>query len=489
MSTDTSFRQKTITGVIWNFLQLISQYGIRAGTTFLLAWFLVPADFGLMAEIAVFFAIANSVMDSGFVQALIRKKEVSLLDYSTVFYTNLLLGVLAYLLLFASAPAIGSFFNEPRLVLLVRVAGLVVIINSFQLVQVADLTRKMDFKAQFRVTLPATLLSGIAAVTLAILGYGIWSMVAQMLISALAITVFYWIVNRWRPLLAFSKESFLELFGFGSKLFVSGLTDTVFNNLYVVVIGRLFSAIEAGYYFFGMQIETIVISLLLGVVQNVTYPALATLQDDNESLKQVYRKIILTVSYVVFPAMISLVVLAEPLFRLFLKDDWLPAVPYLQLICIIGLMYPLHSINLNILKVKGRSDLFLYVEFVKKGIEAGSLILSLPFGIFGILVGQIVGSVLAYIPNIYFSKKLIGYSIGEQARDVFPTLMVATATGVFMYLVDMALPFGGFLEIIVCGSLGLLVYMSANHLLKIQGQPLMLQIFREQWNRRSAGHD
>jgi O-antigen/teichoic acid export membrane protein len=485
----TTFRHKTVTGIVWNFLQQISRYGIQSGTTLLLAWFLVPEDFGLMAMVSVFFAVANSLMESGFNEAIIRKKEVSQTDYSTVFYINIVLGVSAYALLFVSAPLIGAFFNEPLLVALVRVVGLVVIINSFQQVQVADLTRRLEFRVQFRVALPAALLSGAVAVSMAILGFGVWSLAAQMLTSSLAVTVFYWIANDWRPSRDFSIESFHELFGFGSKLLVSGLIDKAFNNLYVVAIGRLFSATEAGFFFFSSQILILIVSLLSDVVQHVTYPALATLQDDNSHLKIFYRGIIQTVVYVIFPGLISLIVLAEPLFRLLLKEEWLPAVPYLQLLCIGGLMYPLHSINLNILKVKGRSDLFLYLEIIKKTIIGVTLLISLPYGIIGILIGGIVSSVLGYIPNSYFSNKLIDYSVPEQLRDVIPTLLVATAMGIIMYFLGLALPLDGLSKIVVLGVSGALFYVVINHLLKTQAQALLLNILEEQWRKKGAPHE
>jgi O-antigen/teichoic acid export membrane protein len=481
MKTHTVLRHKTITGIIWNFLQQLLRSGIQIGITLLLAWFLVPEDFGLMAMISVFFAIANSLMDSGISQALIRKKEVNQTDYTTAFYTNLVLGLLAYVLLFISAPLISSFYSEPRLVELVRVVGLVVIINSFQMVQIADLTRRLNFKLQFGVTLPAALLSGFIAISMAMMGFGVWSLVAQMLAFALVSTALYWLVNKWRPSKDFSVQSLREMSGFGSKLFLSGLIDTVFNNLYVIVIGKFFSATVLGYYYFAQQIQVFAVTQLSGAVQTVSYPALATLQDDNTTLKAFYRKIIQVVTYIVFPGMIALAVLAEPLFHLLLKDDWLPAVPYLQLLCVTGLLYPLHAINLNILKVKNRSDLFLYLEIIKFIMNVVVLLISIQYGIYGILIGQIIFSVLAYIPNSYFSNKLIGYSVSEQLRDFIPTLFIATAMGFFMYLVGLVLPLDGFVYLFVIGILGITFYLIINYSLKSQAQLLLRRIIREKY--------
>lgn len=481
MNSTNTLRHKTITGIIWTFLEQLFRVGIQTITTLILAWFLLPEDFGLMAMITVFFAIAHSVMDSGFSQALIRKKEVTQTDYSTTFYTNLLMGLLAYSLLFASAYPIANYYNEPRLVILIRVVGLVVIINSFQLVQVSDLTRKLNFKIQFRVTLPSAVFSGIMAISMAALGFGVWSLVAQILISSFISTILYWVVNKWRPSKDFSVESLNEMFGFGSKLLASGLIDTAFENIYVIVIGKLFSAALVGYYFFAQRIQQLVVTQLTEAVQKVTYPALSTLQDDNTALKEYYRKVIQVVTYIIFPSMVALAVLAKPLFSLMLKDNWLPAVPYLQLLCIVGLLYPLHAINLNVLKVKGRSDLFLYLEIIKKLMIVIIILISVQFGIFGILIGQIASSVLAYIPNSYFSIKLIDYSLSEQLYDFIPTLLLAVAMGVFMYTVGLVLSLGEFAHVFVIGLAGVTFYVLTNYVLKIPAQVLMLQIIKEQY--------
>ncbi|KKG83655.1 lipopolysaccharide biosynthesis protein [Methanosarcina mazei] len=488
MDSTNTLRHKTITGIIWNFFEQLFRVGIQTITTLILAWYLVPEDFGLIAMISVFFAIAHTLIDSGFSQALVRKKEVSQIDYSTAFYTNLVMGFLIYVLLFVFAPYISGFYNEPRLVALVRVMGLVVIINSFQLVQVADLTRKLNFKIQFRVTLPSALFSGITAVSMAAMGFGIWSLVAQMLIFSFACTTLYWIANTWRPSKDFSIKSLNEMFGFGSKLLASGLLDVVFQNIYIITIGKLFSATLVGYYFFAQRIQQLVVEQLSGAVQKVTYPALSTIQNDDTALKEFYRRIIQTVTYVVFPSMVALIVLAEPIFNLILKDDWSPAVPYLQLLCIAGLLYPLHAINLNILKVKGRSDLFLHLEIVKKIIIVVIVLISVRFGIFGILIGEIIGSVLLYIPNSYFSVKLINYSIPEQLHDFIPTSLLSFAMGITMYTAGLFLSLGEFVYILVIGLGGALFYILSNYLLKMPAQLLILQIIKERCSKGVQSH-
>jgi O-antigen/teichoic acid export membrane protein len=352
------------------------------------------------------------------------------------------------------------------------------------MVQVAQLTRDLNFKVQFKVTLLSSLISAIIAIYLASLGFGVWSLAAQMLVVAFAGTILYWIVNYWRPIKTFSKESLHEMFGFGSKLFLSSLIDMTFQNIYIIVIGKLFLATYVGYYFFAQQIQQVIVQQLTNSVQKVTYPALSTMQDNNKALKNFYAKVIQVVIYITTPSMFALIVLAEPLFNVILKNEWMPAVPYLQLLCIVGVLYPLHAINLNILKVKGRSDLFLYLEVIKKLMIVVVLSISVQFGIFGILVGQIVSSVLAYIPNSYYSIKLIDYTLFEQMRDFIPTFILSFIMGTLMYLSGMLLPFGNIIYIIVTSFVGIISYISLNYLLKTPSQLLVSEIIKDKLNKR-----
>jgi O-antigen/teichoic acid export membrane protein len=342
----------------------------------------------------------------------------------------------------------------------------------------AQLTRDLNFKAQFRITFISSILSAAIAIVMASQGFGVWSLVAQMLIAAFGSTLLFWITNKWKPTIVFSIQSLKEMFGFGSKLLLSDIINTTFQNIYVVVIGKLFLATYVGYYFFAQQIQKIITQQLTNSVQKVTYPALSTIQDDDEGLKNFYRKIIQVVTFVLFPSLIALIVLAEPLFSILLKDRWLPAVPYLQLLCVAGLFYPLHSINLNIIKVKGRSDLFLYLEVIKKIMLSIVLVISVNFGIFGILVGQIVSSVLSYIPNSYYSVKLINYSVSEQLNDFIPVLLLSICMGLLMYFIGLLLPFGDIIHLVVPGLLGVIFYVVSNYLLKTSASIYVLNLIR-----------
>lgn len=429
-----SLAARTTRGVAWNFSEQIARRGLSTLVTLVLANLLSPEDFGLMAMMALFIAISGTLMESGFGEALIRRRETRPDDFNTAFFSNLALGLVAYLLLFLSAPFVAEFYEEPRLVALIRVLGLAVVINSFQVVHHALLTRRLDFKKQLTATLPAVVISGITAVVLAYWGFGVWALVGQVLIAAIFTTVFLWVATGWSPTLVVSRRAFLDMYGFGYKLFLSAFIDTLFRNAYVVVIAKAFSATAAGYYYFADRIRELVLSQLVGAIQKVTYPALANFQDDDVRLKAGYRKIIQVTTFLLFPVMCILAAIAEPLFIALLPEKWLPAVPFLQLMCLAGMLYPVHSINLNILKVKGRSDLFLYLEVFKKTIVALSLIATVRFGITGILVGQIAVSIIGYFPNSYFTNQLIGYGIREQFLDFAPGLFLSLFIAGIVYV-------------------------------------------------------
>jgi O-antigen/teichoic acid export membrane protein len=468
--------KKTATGVLWSFAEQLGRKGVNVVVTLFLARFLAPDDFGLMAMIAIFITIANSLMDSGFKQALIRLQTASPTDFNTAFYANIALGGLAYGLLFAGAPWVAIFYEEPRLIELIRVAGLAIVINSFQVIQSVMMSRSLNFAAQFKATLPASIISGIGAVALAYYGWGVWALIAQLLISALLITLLLWSYRLWRPGLMFSKEALARLYRFGSKLFLSGLIDILFRNLYVIVIARLFSAGTAGLYFFADKIRELVINQLVASIQTVTYPALATLQDNPAQLKAGYRKIIQITTFLLFPLIAFIAALAQPIFQSLLPERWLPAVPYFQLMCLASLLVPVHAVNLNILQVKGRSDLFLRLEIFKKTTLTLILLFSIKYGVIGILLGQIANSIIGLIPNTYFTKKLIGYSLTQQLADFFLALLLSAIIGGGAYLSLDWLVWPPYLKLTALGVLSLGIYLAGAKLLKIQGFFLALSL-------------
>lgn len=470
--------KKTTVGILWSFSEQLLRRGVGIVTTLLLAYFLVPEAYGLLAMMAVFIAIATSLMNSGFRQALIRLKEATDLDSSTAFYANLVLGLLAYTALYFAAPLIAAFYEEQRLVLLIRVTGLVVLINAFQVVQIALFHRQMNFKAQLKASFPAALVSATVAVLLAYMGAGVWALVAQMIIAALITVILLWLMSDWRPQWCFSKNSLKSMYNFGYKLFLSGLLDTVFKNLYVIVIAKLFTVSIAGLYFFAEKMRELILAQLVRAIQNVTYPALASIQDDDVRLKAGYRKVIAVTTFLLFPMLMLLAALAEPLFHILLPQKWWEAVPYFQLLCISGLLYPLHSINLNILKVKGRSDLFLYLEVLKKIMVVAVIFVSYRYGVIGILIGQILTSVLAYLPNSYFSARLINYPVSEQIKDFIPGLLLSMLLGGLVYTAIQILNWPVFTLLSLLGTGGLIAYLLGAHLMKLHAYTLAREMIQ-----------
>lgn len=473
--------KKTGIGILWNFSEQLMRRGIGLATTILLAYFLVPDVYGLMAMMAVFIAIASSLMDSGFRQALIRLQEVNQEDINTAFYSNLILGATAYLILYLSAPYIAVFYNEPQLINLIHVLGLVILINAFEVVQVSIFHRQMNFKIQLLVSFPASLISAITAIGMAYWGAGVWALVAQMLISALITVSLLWWISDWRPAKIFSMTSFRNMYNFGYKLFLSSLIDIVFKNIYIIVIAKLFSVHIAGLYFFAEKMRELILNQLVGAIQNVTYPALASIQDDDARLKAGYQKIISITTFLLFPTLTISAALAQPLFELLLPEKWWPAVPYFQLLCLAGLLYPLHTINLNILKVKGRSDLFLYLEITKKIILVVVLFISYHYGVIGILIGQIISSILSYIPNSYFSAKLINYSIREQIKDFLPALVLSILiSGIIFYTIQ-NIEYHPVIILILFGLIGGVLYLFGSHFLKLKAYTLAYNIIKDKF--------
>ncbi|EMR11904.1 capsular polysaccharide repeat unit transporter [Methylophaga lonarensis MPL] len=482
----TSLAQKTLTGVIWNLLQQFASRGITVLVTLMLAYFLAPEDFGLVAMMAVFLAIGNSLMDSGFRQALIRMKEAKPIDFNTGFFANLLLGLLAYVLLFASAPLIAEFYAQPQLVELIRITAMTVIINAFQVGHVAKLSREMNFKAQFKAVLPASALSAVVAMTMAYFGFGVWALVGQMLASAFFITLFLSLQCHWKPGREVSLESLSSMYNFGYKLFLAGLLDIVFRNLYVIVIAKLFTASHAGLYYFADRIREIVIYQLVTSIQQVTFPALASFQDDNDRLKDGYRNVILVTTFVLFPVIILMAVMAEPLFHLLLHEKWWPAATYLELMCMASLLIPLHAINLNILQVKGRSDLSLLVELTKKLLQTIILVFSINFGIIGILYGQIISSSISFLINGYFSKRLIGYSILNQVKDFMPNMILSLVIGLFIIFLQKIFAWNELVTVLALVPFGAALYIWASIILKLKGMVLFRKLIKNQNTQKAA---
>lgn len=426
-------RNKAIKGVGWSFADNILNQGVTFLVGLVLARLLSPEEYGLIGIIAIFIAVFNSIVDSGFSNALIRKNDAGDADYNTVFITNMVMSVLLFCVMFFGAPVIASFFNRPQLIPLTKVMASVVIINAFAIIQRTILVKKVDFKTQTKVSAIASVASGVVGIGMASGGLGVWSLVGQQLSRQFLNSLFLWVFAKWYPKLQFSLKSFKELFNFGWKLMVSGLIDTVWREIYQVVIGKFYSPATLGQYTRAHQFGSIFSTNLTAVVQRVSYPVLSEIQDDVPKLKNAYKKVIKVTMLITFCCMLGLAAIAEPMIVSLIGDQWLPAVPFLQILCFSMMLYPLHAINLNMLQVQGRSDLFLRLEIIKKIIAVVPLLLGIFVNIYLMLFGSVITGFIAYYLNAFYSGKFLNYSILEQVRDIIPSFIIAMIMAVSVW--------------------------------------------------------
>ena len=428
-----SLRNKTVRGVGWSFADSFLGQGITFVVGLVLARLLTPDEYGLIGIITIFITVLNSIVDSGFSNALIRKKDVTDNDYNTVFITNLVFSIVLFVAMYLSAPVIALFFHEEELVGLTRVMSVIVIINALSLVQNTILTKKIDFKTKTKASLISAVISGIIGIGVALSGFGVWALVLQAISKQLFYTLCLWVFNKWWPRLFFSWQSFKEMWSFGWKLLVSSFINTIWNELYQIVVGKFYSPATLGQYSRAKQFATIFSSNLNTVVQRVSFPALSEIQNDKSRLKEAYRKVIKTTMFVTAILMFFLGAISEPLIFCLIGPQWREASRFLPLICVAMSLYPLHSINLNMLQVQGRSDLFLKLELIKKSIAVGPILLGVFVGIYWMLIGSIITGIVSYFFNSYYSGKFLDYTSYNQLKDIAPSYGVATLIALSIY--------------------------------------------------------
>ena len=419
----SELKKQTISGVKWNAIGRFSTQGVSFVIGLLLARKLSPSDYGVVGMLGIFFAIAQTFIDSGFGSALIRKKDCSDEDFSTAFYFNIAVGIISFITLFLSAPYIARFFNTPILLDVTRVLSVNLFINSLTIVQHAKLNAAIDFKSQAKVSLLSTLVSGGVGLSMAYLGFGVWSLVYQSVSLAIVRAILLWHMTQWRPQRVFSRESFQYLFGFGSKILSASLLHTVYANLTTILIGKFYTAKDLGYYSRGESLATLPSSNITSILQSVTYPILSKIQDDDARLIQAYRKYISMTSMVIFFGMCLLAALAKPFILTLLTEKWANSIIYLQVFCFAWMFDHLCALNLNILYVKGRTDLVLRLEIIKKIISITMIIASIPFGVLAICISRAIYTQIAVIINTYYTGKLYGLGYLDQVRDFIKYLL------------------------------------------------------------------
>ena len=430
---NTSLRDKTVSGVGWSAADAFLGQGVTFLVGIILARILSPAEYGLIGIVTIFTTILTGIVDSGFSNALIRKQSVSKDDYNTMFITNMVFSVLLFVFLFFCAPLIAKFFARQELISLVRVMGLILIIQALSLVQNTILTKRIDFRTKTKASVISAIISGGIGIGMAHTGFGVWALVGQMLSKQLIYTICLWIFNRWWPSFSFNLESFRYMWGFGWKLMLSGLLNNIWNQLYQVVVGKCYSPSTLGQYSRSKEYASIFSSNLTTIVQRVSYPVLSEVQDDKERMLLAYRRVIKTTMFVTAVLMFSLGAISEPLIYCMIGPQWHIAATFLPLICISMSLYPLHAINLNMLQVQNRTDIFLYLEIIKKVIAVGPICLGIFVDIYWMLVGTIVTGIIAFFLNSYYTGKKLGYSSWMQLKDIAPSYGIALLISVGVY--------------------------------------------------------
>jgi len=463
-----SLKKEASVGILWVIVERFGQQILQIVIFIILARLLTPEDFGLIGMLLIFLAIGQSFIDSGMGQALIREKKITDQDRSTVFWFNLLLSISFYGLLFVSAPYVAKFYEQAELLNITRVMGLVVIFFGIAVVQRSEMTQKLQFKKQAYAQLPSVIIAGLVSITMAYLNYGVWSLVAQSLIGAACSSIALWVIQPATIRFQFDKESFSRLFGFGYKLLLSGLLETTYQHIYKLVIGKYYSASTLGFYIQANKIQELASKNLVAIIQKVTYPLLSKASDNCDRLKRGYRQIIQSSSFVIFPAMLLLMVFAEPIMVYILGEQWTPAAPYLQIICASGILYHLHAINLNILKVLGRSDLFLKLEIFKKTNTTIAILVGLEFGIYGLLIGQVISSYIALFINTWYTSKFLDYKILEQGVDVFKVFILSIPMVTIMATLMFFLPIWSIFSLFAYLFLACLIYIGSNLLFQTE---------------------
>lgn len=428
-----SLKNKTIKGTAWSAADAILGQGITFLVGLVLARLLSPEEYGLIGICMIFVSVLNGIVDSGFSNALIRKNNVSDTDYNTMFIANMLASVVLYIVLFLASSWISVFFDRSELTSLIRVVGLILFANALSITQNTILTKRIDFKTKTKASVVSSLTSGIIGVVMALSNFGVWSLVGQVLSKQITYTFCLWILNHWWPTFTFSSKSFYYMWGFGWKLMVSGLLNTLWNQLYQVVVGKFYSPFTLGQYTRGREYAGLLSSNLTTIIQRVSFPVLCQLQDDKSRMVEGYRKVIKMTMFVSVLGLFTLGAISEPLLYCMIGPQWYEASTYLPLICILMTLYPLHAINLNILQVLGRSDIFLYLEIIKKIIGMVPIMIGIFVDIYWMLVASIlIGFVSLYL-NSWYTGKVLGYTFWKQLRDIAPSFAIAFAIALSVF--------------------------------------------------------
>lgn len=459
--------QKTISNLLWRFLERCGAQGVALLVSIVLARLLDPQTHGTIALVTVFTTILQVFVNSGMGTALVQKKNADSLDFSTVFYFNVVMGLGLYAVMFVAAPWIAAFYEMPELTPIVRVLSLTLVVAGLKNIQHSYVSKHMIFKKFFFSTIGGTIFSAVVGIAMAYMGFGVWALVAQTLTNQFMAAVILWVTVPWRPTREFSFERLKGLFSYGWKLLVSSLIDTVYNDLRSLIIGKKYSSTDLAFYNKGKQFPNLMVININSSIDSVLLPAMAREQDDKERMRKMTRRAIKTSSFVIMPMMMGMAICAEPLVSLILTDKWLPCVPFLRVFCFTYAFYPINTANLNAIKAMGRSDLFLKLEIVKKVIGIIAILISMHYGVLWMAYSLIFTSVLSQVINAFPNRKLLSYSYGKQLLDILPALLLAAVMGAIVFCVSF-LNLSDILTLCVQVPLGAAIYVGGAWLLKLE---------------------
>lgn len=466
-----------ITNFFWRFLERCGAQGVTFIVSIVLARLLDPTVYGTVALVTIFTTIMQVFVDSGMGNALIQKKDADDLDFSSVFYFNMAMCSVLYLIMFFAAPFIASFYRMPELTAIVRVLSFVVVISGVKNVQQTYVSRHLMFKRFFFSTLGGTIGAAVIGIAMAYLGFGVWALVAQMLFNAAVDTTILWITVKWRPKKMFSFQRLKSLFSYGWKLLASSLIDTVYNDLRQLIIGKKYSSGDLAYYNQGKKFPQLIVTNINTSIDSVLLPTMSKAQDDMAAVRSMTRRAIKTSTFLMMPAMIGLAVCAEPLVQLILTEKWLPCVLFLRIFCITYAFYPIHTANLNAIKAMGRSDLFLKLEIIKKTVGIIAILITMWISVQAMAYSFLVTTILNQIINSWPNKKLLNYSYLEQVKDMMPQILLSLGMGAAIYAVSF-LHLSASLTLLIQIPLGVLVYWSGSKIFHVESYTYIIEMVK-----------
>lgn len=458
-----NLKQKTKKGLYWSAVGNFANQGMRFVFGLILARLLSPDAYGVIGMLGVFMCVVSVFIDCGFSQALIAKQDRTQTDFSTEFFFNIGVGIVGYAMLFVAAPFIADFYNMEILSPVLRVIGLGVVINSLCVVQSAQFSIRLDFKTPAKLGVATNLFSGVIGIALAYCGWGVWALVFQQIAGGLLYAILIWIMAGWRPTLEFSKDSFHYLWNYGSKILASSLIQQVYDNLYPLVIGKFFSARQLGLYSRAQGFASLPSTELSSVLGSVTFPVLSKINNDRERLIEIYRKMMRTTAFIVFPMMLGLCATASPLIKILLNEQWYECIFLCQLLCCALIWQPLSFIHISVLKVVGRTDVVLKLEMLKRSMGLLSIFGAIPFGVVGMCIGFNIFYIYCFSLNTYFTSKVLNVPIRKQIFDILPILTNALFMGIVVYTLTL-LQINQYIKFVLCVSVGVLMYYTTSQL-------------------------